>query len=258
MDATMGNKPDDNALGKFLRDRRSRLDPAGLGFPVTRRRTPGLRREEVALLANVSPAWYMWLEQGRGGTPSADVLDRLARGCSTSSIRLSSVRQSSAPRRGTYWPPTSPLGSYGTQGSLCPVASTSWSISSPRLLDGAGTRMRHGPPWPASGCPVVRISFLLGRRAAGTETGGLYPGKRRGQTQGKTAVGRFKGGRPIASTHTTYWALTRNGADSGKYGRIAMSGWSAARLEVARTVGGPIEEDEPPVRTGPVDDGERR
>ena len=76
----MPNNPDDNALGNFLRDRRSRIDPASLGFPTTRRRTPGLRREEVALLADVSPAWYTWLEQGRGGAPSTDVLDRLALG----------------------------------------------------------------------------------------------------------------------------------------------------------------------------------
>ncbi|HEX8806649.1 MAG TPA: helix-turn-helix transcriptional regulator, partial [Candidatus Aquilonibacter sp.] len=45
---------------------------------LTRRRTPGLRREEVAQRANVSATWYTWLEQGRGGTPSAEVLDRLA------------------------------------------------------------------------------------------------------------------------------------------------------------------------------------
>ncbi len=44
-----------------------------------RRRTPGLRREEVAQRANVSATWYTWLEQGRGGAPSADVLDRIAR-----------------------------------------------------------------------------------------------------------------------------------------------------------------------------------
>jgi transcriptional regulator with XRE-family HTH domain len=76
----MPKNPDGNALGNFLRDRRSRIDPASFGFPTTRRRTPGLRREEVALLANVSPAWYTWLEQGRGGAPSTDVLDRLAQG----------------------------------------------------------------------------------------------------------------------------------------------------------------------------------
>jgi transcriptional regulator with XRE-family HTH domain len=68
-----------NKLGTYLRDRRERLDPGALGFPVTRRRTPGLRREEVAQRANVSATWYTWLEQGRGGAPSADVLDRIAR-----------------------------------------------------------------------------------------------------------------------------------------------------------------------------------
>ncbi len=66
-------------LGSYLKDRRSRLDPAALGFSSTRRRTPGLRREEVAQRANISPTWYTWLEQGRGGAPSADVLDRIAR-----------------------------------------------------------------------------------------------------------------------------------------------------------------------------------
>ncbi len=68
-----------NPLGAYLRDRRSRLDPAVFGFPTERRRTPGLRREEVAQRANISPTWYAWLEQGRGGAPSADVLDRIAR-----------------------------------------------------------------------------------------------------------------------------------------------------------------------------------
>ena len=65
----------DNLLGTYLKDRRTRLDPAALGFPAGRRRTPGLRREEVAQRANISPTWYTWLEQGRGGAPSADVLE---------------------------------------------------------------------------------------------------------------------------------------------------------------------------------------
>lgn len=69
----------ENLLGAYLRDRRTRLDPAALGFPSERRRTRGLRREEVAQRANISPTWYAWLEQGRGGAPSADVLDRIAR-----------------------------------------------------------------------------------------------------------------------------------------------------------------------------------
>ncbi len=70
--------PHDQQLGAFLKDRRARLDPAALGFPMTRRRTPGLRREEVALRANVSTTWYTWLEQGRGGAPSASTLERIA------------------------------------------------------------------------------------------------------------------------------------------------------------------------------------
>ncbi len=65
-------------LSAYLRDRRHRLDPAALGFAVGRRRTPGLRREEVAQRANISPTWYTWLEQGRGGAPSAEVLNRIA------------------------------------------------------------------------------------------------------------------------------------------------------------------------------------
>jgi transcriptional regulator with XRE-family HTH domain len=69
----------ENLLGTYLKDRRAKLDPAAFGFASGRRRTPGLRREEVAQRANISPTWYTWLEQGRGGAPSADVLDRIAR-----------------------------------------------------------------------------------------------------------------------------------------------------------------------------------
>ncbi|RAR54582.1 helix-turn-helix protein [Paraburkholderia unamae] len=64
------------SLGDFLKRCRTRLDPASFGFGG-RRRTPGLRREEVAQRANISPTWYTWLEQGRGGAPSAEVLDRI-------------------------------------------------------------------------------------------------------------------------------------------------------------------------------------
>ncbi len=66
-------------LGTYLKDRRTKLDPAAFGIPSERRRTAGLRREEVAQRANISPTWYTWLEQGRGGAPSAGVLDRIAR-----------------------------------------------------------------------------------------------------------------------------------------------------------------------------------
>ena len=62
-------------LAEFLRHHRERLHPDSSG----RRRTPGLRREEVAARAGVSVTWYTWLEQGRGGVPSDEVLERLAR-----------------------------------------------------------------------------------------------------------------------------------------------------------------------------------
>jgi len=67
-------------LGKFLRTRRARLSPADFGMPAgSRRRTPGLRREEVALLAGVGVSWYTWLEQGREINVSTQILDALAR-----------------------------------------------------------------------------------------------------------------------------------------------------------------------------------
>lgn len=68
----------DPAFGTYLRDRRAKLDPAAFGLAARRRRTPGLRREEVAARAGISATWYTWLEQGRGGAPSAAVVDRLA------------------------------------------------------------------------------------------------------------------------------------------------------------------------------------
>jgi transcriptional regulator with XRE-family HTH domain len=75
----MPSLANDKPLGVYLKDRRTKLDPATFGFSLTRRRTPGLRREEVAQRANVSATWYTWLEQGRGGSPSEEVLERIAR-----------------------------------------------------------------------------------------------------------------------------------------------------------------------------------
>ncbi|MGD9703984.1 MAG: helix-turn-helix transcriptional regulator [Acidimicrobiia bacterium] len=76
-------------LAEFLRVRRSALTPADVGLPTGgRRRTDGLRREEVAMLAGVSISWYTWLEQGRPINASRDVLDALAR-----ALRLDSVER---------------------------------------------------------------------------------------------------------------------------------------------------------------------
>ncbi|MEU0600385.1 helix-turn-helix transcriptional regulator [Streptomyces sp. NPDC006393] len=60
--------------------RRARISPAAVGLPETAgRRTPGLRREEVAVLAGIAPSWYQWLEQGREINVSSQVLDAVAR-----------------------------------------------------------------------------------------------------------------------------------------------------------------------------------
>jgi transcriptional regulator with XRE-family HTH domain len=67
-------------LGGFLRAHRARLSPASLGLPtIGRRRTPGLRREEVAQACGMSPTWYTWLEQGRDIAASPPALSALAR-----------------------------------------------------------------------------------------------------------------------------------------------------------------------------------
>jgi len=66
-------------LGRFLKASRSRISPDEVGLPPgPRRRTPGLRREEVALLAGVGVTWYTWLEQGRPINASTQVLDAVA------------------------------------------------------------------------------------------------------------------------------------------------------------------------------------
>jgi transcriptional regulator with XRE-family HTH domain len=77
-------------LRAFLRSRRARLSPADVGLPANggRRRTPGLRREELAALAGVGVSWYTWLEQGRDINPSPEVLDALAR-----ALRLDSAER---------------------------------------------------------------------------------------------------------------------------------------------------------------------
>lgn len=73
-------EPPHTELGEFLRSRRDRLTPQAVGLPAgQRRRTPGLRREEVAQLAGIGVAWYIRLEQGQPVSPSTTTVDALAR-----------------------------------------------------------------------------------------------------------------------------------------------------------------------------------
>src|SRR3977135_2951863 len=79
--------PQRSELGDFLRSRREKLSPKALGLASLRgRRTPGLRREEVAELAGIGVDWYIRLEQGRTVSPSVTTIDALAR-----ALRLSKV-----------------------------------------------------------------------------------------------------------------------------------------------------------------------
>jgi len=76
-------------LGAFLRSRRERLSPADIDIATgARRRTPGLRREEVAMIAGVGTTWYTWLEQGREVRPSVEVLTALSE-----ALRLDTVEK---------------------------------------------------------------------------------------------------------------------------------------------------------------------
>src|SRR5512135_3132163 len=76
-------------LADFLRRRREQIKPEDVGLPNgPRRRTPGLRREEVAQLAGVGTTWYTWLEQGRDVRASLDVLEAICR-----ALRLSSAER---------------------------------------------------------------------------------------------------------------------------------------------------------------------
>lgn len=77
--ATRPSSEQRHEFGAFLSSRRARLQPGQFGLPEGPRRTPGLRREEVAVLAGVSVSWYTWLEQGRDIQPSPEALQRIAK-----------------------------------------------------------------------------------------------------------------------------------------------------------------------------------
>ena len=75
----MGDESDANLLGEYIRARRELVTPEQVGIPVTTtRRVPGLRREEVAMLAGISAEYYLRLEQGRDRRPSRQVLEAIA------------------------------------------------------------------------------------------------------------------------------------------------------------------------------------
>ena len=88
-----GNRP----FGDFLRSRRTRLNPDKVGDATRqRRRTPGLKREEVAQRAGISAEWYVKLEQGRAVSPSAETVQALGRALRLDAVELAHLRSLAA------------------------------------------------------------------------------------------------------------------------------------------------------------------
>jgi hypothetical protein len=179
-------------LAAFLRSRRARLDPAAHGFATERRRTPGLRREEVAALAGVSLTWYTWLEQARDVHASADVLLSLGRALSLTPAEVEYLLRlgghtPAPPRRAD--PRADPLLQALTDGFLPNPASivtasfdyVAWNRASERLVPGflgcgdaeahnlvrfifAGAAARNPVKGPADG-PGALVASLRGNAA---------------------------------------------------------------------------------------------
>ncbi|UFR01758.1 helix-turn-helix transcriptional regulator [Streptomyces sp. Go40/10] len=116
-------------LGAFLRAHRALLKPEDVGLPPTsRRRTPGLRREEVASLSGVSIAWYTWLEQGRV-TASRQVLESVGR-----ALRLDDAEMRHVLRLAGYYEPEASPARGPVNGAVQPMLD-SWPVSPAVLLD---------------------------------------------------------------------------------------------------------------------------
>jgi transcriptional regulator with XRE-family HTH domain len=153
----------ENLIGEYLRARRELVRPQDVGIPdvSSRRRVPGLRREEVAMLAGVSSDYYIRLEQGRDQHPSQQVLDALARALQLDDDATAHLHRLAAPtprRRKTRRPETVPAG------ILQLIAS--WS-ETPAYVHGrymdvlaANPIATALAPYYAKGENLVRVTFL--------------------------------------------------------------------------------------------------
>ena len=124
-------------LGEFVRTHRERLIPAAIGLPVgSRRRTPGLRREEVAQLCGLSVTWYTWIEQGRDVSVSPTALARLAgvlrlgRAERAYLFELAGKRDPDHDRSETDQIPRAALGCIETIGSPAYILDRKWNARS--------------------------------------------------------------------------------------------------------------------------------
>jgi transcriptional regulator with XRE-family HTH domain len=155
------------ALGEFIRTHREQLTPADVGLPPgPRRRTPGLRREEVAQLCGVSPTWYTWIEQGRPVSASADALARIAVALRLSRaeraylFELASQRDPAEPDPADAGAPRALIASVGLIGSPAYVLdrqwnALAWNAPAAELFIGW---LDRGAPGPAPGVLVPLTS----------------------------------------------------------------------------------------------------
>ena len=135
---------DRSELGDFLRSRRERLTPSALGLPDgRRRRTPGLRREEVAELAGIGVDWYVRLEQGRSVRPSVATIDALAQALRLDPAERTHLRAlARSPRHHAFTRETVPA----------PIRRLVEGLNQPAYVTG---RRRDVLAWNAAACDVI-------------------------------------------------------------------------------------------------------
>ena len=155
------------ALGEFIRAHRERLTPAAVGLPPgPRRRTPGLRREEVAQMCGVSPTWYTWIEQGRPVSASADALARIAVALRLSRaergylFELAGERDPAEPTPASNDAPAALIATVGLVGAPAYVLdrqwnALAWNAHAAELFVG----WLDGPPDPARERNLLRFTF---------------------------------------------------------------------------------------------------
>lgn len=155
--------PSDNPIGEYLRARRELVRPEDIGLPdLGRRRVPGLRREEVAMLAGVSADYYVRLEQGRDQHPSEQVLEALGRALQLDDDGLAHLRRLASPparrRRAPRRPERVPTGILELLDSLHETPAYVYG----RYLDvlAANPLATALVPYYRPGVNLVRASFL--------------------------------------------------------------------------------------------------
>ncbi|MFI0371745.1 helix-turn-helix domain-containing protein [Actinomadura sp. 1N219] len=153
---------DDNQLGSFLRSRREKADAASAGVVGnTRRRVKGLRREELALLAGVSPSYYARIEQGRDRRPSREILEALARVLRLDDTERAYLWSLAMPRPASEDDPSARVVRLGVLQLLDRWADLPAFVAGPGrdVLAGTALAARVNPAW-SPGHNLIEFAFL--------------------------------------------------------------------------------------------------